>query len=144
MLRTCPSCGTMHDHNKICHKNKYRNKKDTEANKFRKTTKWTKKSVAIRERDKYLCRCCIANIYETNYVYNFDNLEVHHIVPLEEDFSLRLDDGNLITLCAYHHKFAEDRTISREILKLLTNPECNLDKVKAMATAGDIPPTFGD
>lgn len=134
MLRTCPSCGTMHDHNKICYKNKYRVKKDTEANKFRKTTKWTNKSISIRERDKYLCRCCIAKIYETNYQYTYENLEVHHIVPLEEDFSLRLDDDNLITLCAYHHKLAEDNVINRDILKLLTNTDCNLEEVRAMAT----------
>ncbi len=43
-------------------------------------------------------------------------LSVHHIVPLAEDFNRRLDDGNLITLCGFHHEQAERGVISRELL----------------------------
>lgn len=142
MLKTCSRCGKLHDINHTCYKGKRFEKKDTEANRFRKTTKWTNKSNDIRKRDKHLCRCCIANIYETNFEYNFNKLEVHHIEPLEENFSLRLDDDNLISLCSKHHQLAEDGVISREILKLLTNPECDLQMIRDMVTRDTIPPTI--
>lgn len=142
MLKTCSRCGKLHDINHSCFKGKRFEKKDTEANRFRKTSRWTNKSNEIRDRDKHLCRCCIANIYDTDYTYNFNKLEVHHIVPLKEDFSLRLDDDNLISLCAKHHQLAEDGVISRSILKELTNPECDLKKVQDMANRKPSPPTF--
>lgn len=140
MLRTCSRCGCLHNHNYNCTKGRYDKKKDTEANRFRKTSKWTKKSNQIRQRDKHLCRCCIARIYETNYQYTYKDLAVHHIVPLEEDFDLRLDDDNLISLCSYHHQLAEDKVISIDILRLLTNPETNLDEVRKLVTPNTIPP----
>ena len=43
-------------------------------------------------------------------------LQVHHIEPLEERFDLRLDDGNLVTLCSMHHRMAEDGDIPRDYL----------------------------
>ena len=144
MLRTCARCGTLHNHNYVCTKGKSINKKDTEANRFRRTTKWTKKSNDIRSRDNYLCRCCIAQIYETTYQYNYKDLGVHHIVPLEEDFDLRLDDDNLITLCPYHHQLSEDGIIDRDILRLLTNPETDLYMVKEIVTPVGIPRTFDE
>lgn len=142
MLKTCSRCGCLHNHNYTCNKGRYDNKKDTDANRFRRTSKWTKKSNDIRQRDNYLCRCCIAKIYETNYQYTYKDLGVHHIVPLEEDFDLRLDDDNLITLCSYHHQLAEDKVISRDILRLLTNPETNLGEVGKLVAPNTIPPIF--
>ena len=47
------------------------------------------------------------------YRYTYKELEVHHIVPIEEDYSKRLDETNLITLCRYHHELAEKNTIPR-------------------------------
>jgi len=46
----------------------------------------------------------------------WDGLEVHHIVPLAEDFDRRLDDDNLITLCQAHHKAAERGEVDRAAL----------------------------
>jgi len=114
MMKICSVCGRIHDINIICHRKKP--KKSTEANKFRKTYKWTEKSKSIRERDKYLCQVCLTDKYNTNYRYTYRDLEVHHIVPLEEDYSRRLDSSNLITLCRYHHEMAESNEISREEL----------------------------
>lgn len=65
----------------------------------------------IVERDNYLCQVCKAN---GRYTYN--NIEVHHIVPIVEDFERRLDDDNLITLCQEHHEKAERGEISKEYL----------------------------
>ncbi len=115
MLKTCSVCGKIHDFNKVCRRQKP--KKKSEANKFRKTNRWTEKSRSIRQRDKYLCQVCLSGKYDTNYRYTYKELEVHHIVPLEEDYSKRLDSNNLITLCRYHHEMAEKGQIPREELQ---------------------------
>jgi hypothetical protein len=47
---------------------------------------------------------------------------VHHIIPLAEDYNKRLDNDNLITLCNYHHKLAEDNQIPREELQEIISP----------------------
>ena len=141
MYKSCSRCGKIHDFNHDCYKNR-QVRGLTNADKFRKTYKWHQKSIDIRDRDKNLCRCCIANIYNTQTIYNFDKLEVHHIVPLEEDYSSRLDDDNLITLCCYHHKLADNNAIPRNILFKLVDKDCNLKQIKAQVEAKDIPPTF--
>ena len=45
--------------------------------------------------------------------------QVHHITPLAYDYSLRLEDSNLITLCPFHHEQAECGQISAEHLREL-------------------------
>ena len=141
MLKSCNRCGMIHDFNKKCYKNRQVRGK-TKADEFRKTNKWHQKSLDIRERDKNLCRCCIANIFDTQQIYNFNKLEVHHITPLEEDYDKRLDDDNLITLCCYHHKLSDKGIIPRYILEELTNPECNLVEIKGKVEDITIPPVF--
>lgn len=141
MLKSCSRCGKIHDINHTCYKNRQvRGKSD--ADKFRKTYKWHQKSEHIRERDKHLCRVCLANIFNTELQFNFNKLEVHHIVPLEEDISLALDDDNLITLCCYHHKLADNNVIPRYILLKLIDTNCDFKQIKAEVEAKDIPPTF--
>jgi predicted restriction endonuclease len=53
-------------------------------------------------------------------IYN-NSIEVHHIEPIVQDYELRLDEGNLISLCTYHHKMADRGEIPREILKSIVN-----------------------
>ena len=141
MYKTCSRCGKIHDFNKKCYKDK-QTRGLSDADKFRKTYKWHKKSEDIRCRDKHLCRCCIANIYDTHTQFNFNKLEVHHIVPIEEDFSLRLDDDNLITLCSYHHKLADNNVIPRSILYKLINCNCNFEEIRQEVGLLTIPPAF--
>ena len=119
MLKTCSKCGVVNiDH--ICPYRTYRKKnKNSDADKFRKTKTWTNKSIEVRQRDKYLCKVCINNLYHTINQYNYNKLEVHHITPVEEDYNKRLDNDNLITLCNYHHKMAEKGQIPREELRKL-------------------------
>lgn len=117
MLKTCTICGKIHDINKICKRKT--TKKNTSANQFRKTNKWTEKSKDIRKRDNYLCKVCITGKYGTTNRYTYKNLEVHHIIPIEEDYSKRLYSQNLITLCRKHHEMAEIGLISQEELKEL-------------------------
>lgn len=119
MLKTCSKCGIVsEDH--ICKYRTYKKKtKDSKANKFRNTKAWANKSAEIKQRDKCLCQVCINNLYYTINIYNYDKLEVHHIVPVNEDYERRLDNDNLITLCNFHHKMAEVGKIPREELKNL-------------------------
>lgn len=124
MLKTCSHCGVV-DVSHVCpyRKPRYKDKdKNSKANKFRVTKTWINKSIEIRERDKYLCRVCINNLYNTINTYNYNKLEVHHIIPIQEDYNKRLDNDNLITLCAYHHHMAEAGEISREELFKLIPP----------------------
>lgn len=111
MYKSCSRCGKIHDYNKKCYVGYSNRKKDTNANRFRKTTEWTNKSIEIRELSKYLCAICL-----DKGIYNYDKLEVHHIIPLEEDIDRGLDNDNLICLCNSHHREAEKGEIDREYL----------------------------
>lgn len=115
MMKTCSVCGKIHDFNKVC--KRQNGKKKSEANKFRNTNRWIEKRKQIKERDKNLCQVCLTGKYDTNYRYTYNELEVHHIIPINEDYSKRLDSDNLITLCRYHHEMAESGQISREKLQ---------------------------
>lgn len=115
MLKTCSICGRIHDFDKVCYNSRY--KKKTKQNKFRNTYIWQEKRNEIRERDMHICQVCLRDKYDTDFKYNYEGLEVHHIIPLEEDYSRRLDSYNLITLCNMHHRMAEEGIIEREYLE---------------------------
>lgn len=120
---TCNKCGIVPRDHKCPYKNRYKRTRDTKGDKFRGTNLWAKKSIEIRERDLYLCRVCMTERYNTVKKLNYDKLEVHHIVPLSEDYNKRLDNNNLITLCKYHHRLAEDGQIPREeLIELASTP----------------------
>lgn len=119
MLVSCKHCGGVHNRGVICAKKiqpKRLKKEDTSITRFRASRAWKKKRAAIRERDKQLCQICLTERFSTIRKYNFELLEVHHIEPLVENWSARLLDNNLITLCVSHHKMAENGIISRAIL----------------------------
>lgn len=130
MLKTCSRCGIVpEDHvcpysiqRKYKLDKRYREEKNSPQDKFRKTYRWTKKAKEIKERDHYLCQVCIRDKYNTIYTYNYNKLEVHHIIPLSEDYSKRLDNDNLITLCDYHHKMADDGVIPKKELQSYISP----------------------
>ena len=116
MLKSCKYCMKIHDSKYDCGKKPKRQKEANEKNKFRWSRKWTEKREDIKERDNYLCQVC-----KVEGRYNYIDLEVHHITPLEEDYERRLDDDNLITLCVTHHKAADRGEISKEYLYKLIN-----------------------
>ena len=122
MYKTCSRCGIVPE-NHICPYRTYRKKeRDTQANRFRSSKAWTNKSIEVKKRDLYLCAVCMTGKYHTINTFNYDKLSVHHIIPLAEDYNKRLDERNLITLCSYHHKMAEDGEIPRdELLELVEN-----------------------
>lgn len=116
-LKSCVYCGRVHDVSYECPRKPKRVKKNTAMNKFRNTSAWQQKREEIKERDKYICQVCFRKLYNTKKQYNYINIQVHHIVPIEEEYGLRLDDENLISLCSYHHDLAERNKIPRELLK---------------------------
>ena len=114
MKKTCKYCGVV-DINHVCpFSNKIKQKLKTKSNTFRNTNAWKNKSKYIKRRDLFMCQMCLQNKYNTINQINWSNLEVHHI---QDDYSLRLDDENLITLCRYHHELAENGTIPQSELK---------------------------
>ena len=120
MLKSCPYCGRIHQRNFICPKKplpQKRKKYATEQNRFRSKNVWTKKAKAIKKRDGYLCQVCVRGLFEPEKIYQTENLEVHHIIPLKKDYDLRLDNENLITLCEKHHEMAEAGLIRADLLR---------------------------
>lgn len=122
-LVTCNKCGMIVERGHKCPNKKAYNKKGTEAERFRNSANWKKKSAEIKQRDKCLCRVCLDNKYNTLSQLNYTGLEVHHITPLNEDYSKRLDNDNLITLCKTHHVMAERGEVPKEyLLRLASTP----------------------
>lgn len=116
MLRSCKYCGRIHDSKYQCSSRPVRRKIRTKQNSFRSTEAWKRKSLEIRERDKYLCQICMRKLYGTTQQYNNREIEVHHIVPIAEDWDGRLDNDNLISLCGKCLLLSAIKTYMDEIL----------------------------
>lgn len=123
MLRACKYCGRIHDSKFDCGKRPAKKKKLTRADFFRRSQKWTDKSLEIRNRDGYLCQACMRKLPGTLCQYNYDDLSVHHIVPINQDWDKKLANDNLITLCGTHHEMAENGELTAELLKQITKEQ---------------------
>lgn len=124
MLKSCAYCGKIHPKGYVCPKKpkrKYGYKdRDRNSVKFRAKNAWKEKAVEIKERDNWCCVVCRAGIYDIGGSrINYKNLEVHHIEKLIENIDLGLVDDNLITLCAVHHRMADNGKIPKKVLKSL-------------------------
>lgn len=121
MKKACPYCNKFHDIAFICPKRPKRQQhyqSNSAIVKFRSSRQWQQKRELIRMRDRNMCRLCAIG-YGNKPVEYVSNVSVHHIVPLAVDYSLRLNDDNLISLCDYHHELAENGKIPAELLKKL-------------------------
>lgn len=116
MLKACQYCGRVHDKKYICasrHKimlerDARQRERSERIRRFRSSGAWQRKSEAIRSRDEDTCLVCRAEIDRALHCSGeLTGAEVHHIVSLTNDFELRLEDDNLITLCRSHHEQAE-------------------------------------
>ena len=118
MYKSCVWCGRVHPVGYDCPHRPARIRRNDETRqvKFRASTAWRKTAKRILRRDSYLCQACLNELPGTVRKYNSMNLSVHHITPLEEDFTRRLDAGNLITLCSAHHSQADHDMIDRATL----------------------------
>lgn len=135
MLKACPRCGRVHPYGQPCHEGPGRkekseerfsykprwNKKITDAVRFRRTAAWQKKRLEVLDRDRYLCKVCLTKKYLFSSPADNRHLQVHHIVPIEEDAARKLDEDNLISLCPFHHRLAEEGVIPRAELFALAN-----------------------
>ena len=118
MYKSCSRCGKIHDYNHKC--NKGRIYKHNEIDKLRSSTRWTNKSIEIREASNYLCSVCL-----DQGIINYDNIEVHHIIKLQDSPDLLLENDNLICLCKYHHKLADNNKLDKDYLLKLVNKREN-------------------
>lgn len=110
MLRACPVCGRIHDASRKCRAK--RAPRLSAADRFRNTKEWQDARDEARERDMNMCVVC-----RSKGIVTVDDLSVHHIVPLEEDYELRAELENLATVCGEHHREAERGDISRDFLR---------------------------
>lgn len=125
MLISCQYCHRIHQDNYDCGmRPQKRRQTGTAQQQFRNTVRWQRKSLEIRQRDHFLCQCCIRKYHGTVRQYNTDGLSVHHNIPIAENRERALDNSNLITLCQYHHEMAEAGRISRaEIQEIIDEQE---------------------
>lgn len=109
MKRICRKCGSVHLKNERCNRsidprirsvkpiNKYRN----DWSGFISSKAWRSKRKYILNRDGGICICCYqkyGRVMTANHV--------HHIEKINDEN--KLDDNNLISLCAVCHKRIDD------------------------------------
>jgi 5-methylcytosine-specific restriction endonuclease McrA len=124
MYKSCKWCGSIHEEGCVCNKKPTKQKETTEAVKFRNSAAWQSKREEIKKRDKYLCQVCVREMYEPKYQYQYENLEVHHAVPIAENNIGHLDNNNLIMLCSMHHHMSDKHEIPlSEILQIIKEQE---------------------
>lgn len=111
-LKSCSRCGKIHPRNYKCKVGRLYEKTDERG--LRSKYAWTLKARQIKEDANGLCEVCKAQ-----GVYTYDDLEVHHIIKLRDDPGGLLEDDNLICLCVYHHKQADDGQLGVEYLREL-------------------------
>ena len=113
MWKSCSRCGRVHAVGYKCAA--YTTPKSrTLDQKLRSTSRWQKKSEEIRAASNYLCELCKL---EGKFEYN--NIEVHHIIKLKDDSTKMLDNYNLIALCKKHHELADAGKIEASYLEEL-------------------------
>lgn len=117
MLKACGRCGKLHPLGYICRygqKLKYSERSDIETAKLHNKSAWRNKRDSVKERCFNLCEVCKAE-----GLYNYDNIEVHHITKLSQDPNGLLEDDNLIALCVKHHKQADKGELDADYLREL-------------------------
>lgn len=124
MLRSCSKCGGLHKIGYICKEGKTNLPKYSyEESKLRNTYSWHTKAQDIKANSKYLCAVCL-----DKKIYNYNNLEVHHITKLKEDKGKLLDNYNLICLCKECHRLADAGMIDKDyLLELARRREDNIN-----------------
>ena len=128
VLKTCPTCGKLHAFDEVCQKqienrrqyllsaaDKSKCDRDSKAKRFRSSQAWQRKRAEVRARDLNICRYC----FLVKHKITTADLSVHHIIPIDNDYSRRLSGRNLITLCRECHELAERGGIPAEELRRL-------------------------
>lgn len=110
----CSRCGKIHPKGYVCKVEKKHYKYSYKESRMRSKSAWTEKSKQIREDANYLCEAC-----KDKGIYNYRNLEVHHILKLRDRPDLLLDNYNLICLCKDCHRLADAGIVSVDYLQEL-------------------------
>ena len=118
MFKVCVRCGKIVPMDHKC--NQSRTYKKSKIDKLRSTYKWTQKSMEIRDKSNHLCAVC-----KDRNIISFGDTQVHHIEKLNDRPDLMFDNYNLITLCRYHHKLADNGRIDKGYLKKLAKKREN-------------------
>ena len=80
---------------------------------FRGSPAWKRKRAEVLRQDHYRCQICGCNT----------KLQVHHIISLDINEKLKLDNNNLITLCSNCHKDVHNNLYSQIYLINLANKD---------------------
>ena len=120
MLKACAYCGRVHDAGYTCAKKAEatgRYPKESRASRIRSLSRWQKTREYIKRRDHGVCQLCLKNYTAGDTAslrpYEDNDIEVHHIVSIDEDANKAFDEYNLISLCRFHHEQADAGLIPR-------------------------------
>lgn len=80
-----------------------RHKRDKQIERFYRSTAWRMVRVQALSRDHYLCKDCLEQHRITSAV------TIHHIIPIRDDWSKRLDINNCRSLCDACHNRRHNR-----------------------------------
>lgn len=80
---------------------------------FRSSSVWKHKRAEILDRDEHQCLICGNN----------SELQVHHIISLDINEALKLEDNNLISLCSKCHRDVHNGVYSQIYLTDLVNKD---------------------
>lgn len=109
MFKACSRCGRVHSYSYKCYVGKVYKK--NEIDNLRSSYAWTQKAEQIKKDSNYLCAICLLE-----GIYNYKELETHHIIKLQDEPNKLLDNYNLICLCKYHHRKADNGEIDKDLL----------------------------
>lgn len=122
----CSQCGKkiLQGQQCECNKNRYKdynkriryNKDNKKYNDFYNTGDWKRVSGFIRIKYNGLCLMCLLKYKE---IIPVD--VVHHIEPIRDDYSKRLEEDNLIPLCHGCHNSIDHINYTKELKEELRN-----------------------
>ena len=77
--------------------NRYNNEDEEKVRKFYNSKEWINLRDYIYKKNNYLCAECLKQ-----GIYTKANV-IHHLIPVKQNWYLRLIPDNLIPLCTKHH-----------------------------------------
>lgn len=101
-----------------------RHHRDPRSKAFYRSTPWLKVRAAYLASIGYLCEDCVKE-HERGLRPREDisvATEVHHVVPIAEDWSRRLEWANLQGLCPFHHMGKRSKSERGRVVRKVGGP----------------------